>query len=271
MPAKTATHKKIPATQTTETATSPPATVGTPPVTQSPTATPNMTVPRAVLPNPGPVAPAGTVAFPAAAAPPAAPVASPSVPSALEGPPAVTIPAVPAGYVVANRHTVMGFYPNATELAAAPQVVTDLGNFADYLTVLGTSAPEASALAGSVTVGINWRNLRNACEAFTAYVKSQDALAWKAAFVGLDELKPLFLIAATKNPTLATTYAGLAAMFDAPKVIARSGAVTRKKTAKTKASAAATAAVAAKAAEAVAPPQAASAQAVTPKSVTVNA
>jgi len=219
MPAKTA-HKKNPATQTTTTATSPPAPVRPPSVTQIPTATPIMTVPTAVLPDP---------------APPAAPVASPSVPSALQGPPAVTIPAVPLGYVVANRHAVLGYYPNATELAAAPQVVTDLGNFADYLTVLGTSAPEAPALAGSVTVGIEWRNLRNACEVFTSYVKAQDAIAWKAALVGLDELKPLFQIAATKNPTLATKYPGLAAMFDASKVIARNAAATRKKTAKTKA------------------------------------
>ena len=61
----------------------------------------------------------------------------------------------------------------------------------------------------------------------------------------LDQLKPLFLIAVAKDPALATQYAGLAQMFDAPKAVAKQAVATRKKNAKTKAVAATAAAQAA--------------------------
>jgi hypothetical protein len=148
--------------------------------------------------------------------------------------------------------TFMGYHPSKTELSAAPRVLVDLGNFADYNSVLGSSAPPASSVSNAVSVAIQWRMQRGPTEAWDAYVKAQDGIAWKEALTLLDEVKALFLIAAAKNPTLTTTYPGLARMFDAPKVAAKQATSTRKKNAKTAAAATAAATTAA-AAPALAP------------------
>jgi serine/threonine-protein kinase len=66
-------------------------------------------------------------------------------------------------------------------------------------------------------------------------------MASQAAITLLDRVKPLLLIAAAANPTLATMYPGLAPMFNAPKLSARQAQVTKKKNATAAAASAAAA------------------------------
>jgi hypothetical protein len=88
-----------------------------------------------------------------------------------------------------------------------------------------------------------WRTTRMATESWASYVDTEDGLAWKSAFMLLRQLEPLFAAAVVRDPSLATTYPGLTRMFDAPKVIAKTGVATRKRSAKVKADNAAAAAV----------------------------
>ncbi len=101
--------------------------------------------------------------------------------------------------------------------------------------------------------------------AWDKYVTSQNGMAWKAATAQLDAFKPLFLMAVAKNPDLAVKYAGLARLFDAPKVVAKQAVATKKKNAATKA-----ATSAAQAAAVTSAVSAATATAVPKPAVTVN-
>jgi hypothetical protein len=169
----------------------------------------------------------------------------------VNAPPAVTILSPPAGFVAPKMSSFRGYHPSKTELAAAPGVISDLGKFADYVTVLGTSAPAASSVVEAITAAMGWRALRGPTEVWDTYVRAEDAMAWQVAITLLDRVKPLFLIAVAANPTLATMYPGLAQMFNAPKLSARQAQVTKKKNAKAavaSAAAAKSAAVAASAA-----------------------
>lgn len=135
-----------------------------------------------------------------------------------------------------------GCYPHKSELAAAPGVVTDLVKFVDYGVTLGTSAPPVAAVTAAINVALQWRAMRDSTETWDTYVRAEDAMAWQAAMTYLGDIKPLFLIAVSKNPSLVMTYPWLAQMFDAPKVSARQAKVTRKKNAKAAAASAAAAA-----------------------------
>jgi hypothetical protein len=177
-----------------------------------------------------------------------------------------------------------GHYPTKIELAAMAGAISDLGRFTDYATLLGTAATPAETFADALTTGVEWRSQRDSAEAWEAYAKAQDALAWKTAMTMMDEVKPLFLLAASKDATLVSTYPRLAQLLDAGKVIAKQANATKQKNAKTKAvnaaaaakaatdAATASAVAAATAAGEAAGKAAAATTAVTPgSSVTVNA
>jgi hypothetical protein len=177
----------------------------------------------------------------------------------------VTIPSPPTGFVELSLVDYRGFHVSKKEVAAASTAIADLASFTSYQALLGGSAPEASAVSSALSLGLGWRTLRDLTDTWDAYVRTQDAMAWKAALMLLDELKPLFLIAVAKNPELAAQYAGLARMFAVPKMSAEAAAVTRKKNA----TAAAAAAAAASTASAVATAKAEATAAVPAKVVTV--
>jgi hypothetical protein len=253
-------------------ATLPPGT--TLPVFQTPVATGDPTVTTNVTP---PVATSIPIPTPSGDTPAATTGTIPSAASTMVGAaPTVNAPAVPAGFVPpAPKRGRRGYMPNQSELEALPGLVADLGNFANYATVLGSSAPEASAVQGAVSAGIEWRNARTLAEAWDGYVRAKDALAWKAAGTLLDELKPLFVHAAVKDVTLPAKYPALAAFVTVAKEQAEEAVVTRKKNAQTKAAAASAAATAAAAAATASAVAAAKAEAVAAgplaKGVTVNA
>jgi hypothetical protein len=222
----------------------------TPPVSTNPAVPSNGAASAAATPTPTQPLPIGVVPVVSSPTPlPLPVVGSPVGTSALPGvvspPPDDDIPSVPTDFVPPNYHDFLGFHPSSRELDAAAQAIVDLQRFSDYVTVLGSAAPPAAALAAALTLGTEWRSMRNATQAWDEYARAQDAKAWKNALTLVDELKPLFLNAVVKNARLASQYPGLTQMFDAQKASARQGIATRKKNAKAKADAAAPAAQAA--------------------------
>jgi hypothetical protein len=207
------------------------------------------TTPKVIVP----VAPEGTTGLPKTgivsttlSTPlPASPLATPPVAAApaptfisldvAAGPPDVSIPPVPGGFEKSSMRPYHGSYPRTAELAAMPMVLADLSNFTDYATVLGSAAPDPTTLMSDLTVGLAWRSTRNASEAWTEYVKVADAMAWQAVTPALDALKPAFALALAKDPTLASKYRGLAALFSARKATAQAAVTTKQKKAKAKA------------------------------------
>jgi len=191
--------------------------------------------------------------------------------------PTSTAPAVPS---TAKSQTLKGFkgnYPNGLELQAMPGAMSDLGRFVDYTAMLGNAATPADTVVSLVTTGLAWRAQRDAAEAWDAYVKVEDGLAWRSAMNVLDEVRPLFLFAVSKNPELATVYPWLTQLFQAPKAVAKQANATKAKKAKvaktnttTAESNAVAAATAAAAAATAAADKATTATGTPSKSVTVN-
>jgi hypothetical protein len=141
---------------------------------------------------------------------------------------------VPAGWVAPGSSAYLGYIPSSRELAAATTAIADLTRFRDYAAVLGSAAPDTAAVASAISAGLQWREMLPAAAAWDAYVRAQNGMAWRAALTLLSELKPLFRAAAAKDLGLLAQYPGLAAMLDAPKVVARQSAATRKKRTKAK-------------------------------------
>jgi trimeric autotransporter adhesin len=240
-------------------------------------ASPTAAVPAAAVTLPVikiPVANGGTPATTTATSTTTVALPAPALASVPDTPPSQTAPTVPNGFSAPDMREFMGFRPNRTELSAMPAAINDLGNFVDYAALLGIGAPAATSVSGAITLGVQWRAQRGLAEAWDTYAKTQDAIAWKAALTLLEELKPLFLGAVVKKPELATTYPGLAQIFNAGKATSKQAEVTRKKNAKAAAVAAAATATAAQAAAvasaAAEATKAVATTAVTPKSVTVN-
>jgi len=182
------------------------------------------------------------------------------------GPPAVVTPSPPVGFVQPADGTGRGYRPSAHVLAAATTAIADLGSFDNYVALLGSAAPSAASISSAISILLAWRAVRTPAAAWDTYVRAQYALACKAALQLLDELKPLFLAAAAKDPALALTYQGLTEIFEAPNVVASKAAATRKRKAQQKA-------VAAKSIAAPSPAASGEAEATetTTKAVTINA
>jgi hypothetical protein len=234
--------------------------------TKSPSTTTSVKKRRSARVHAAPPTPAlpAAIVSPSYVAPPAtAPSAATAVatPSVVDQPPTLTYPAIPVTYLAPDKREVDGYYPSKMELAAMAGVVDDLNAFTDYSLTLGNKVAPAATLAGWISTALAWRALRNETEQWIAYVLGEDALSWKVALTGLDDLKPLFAFAASKDATLVTKYPSLAKLFGVSKTIAKAvkNAKVRKATKAKKAAAsaasdaAATAAAAAPAASASAP------------------
>jgi hypothetical protein len=275
-PSNTVTHPLVSssAVLTTPTETHPSVsqipTVTVAPPSDTPSATPSTTAALTPVAAPSGSIPAGssspTTSVPAALVP------MPNVP---DSPPSASIPTVPVDFTQPDAGEFRGYFPNKSEYATMPGVVSDLGRFVDYSSLLSTKATPAATIAASVSLGIQWRKVRDASAAWDAYVKTQDAVAWKGAMAYLEEIRPLFAFAVSKDPSLATTYAWLAKFFNAGKAPAKLAQVTKQKNAQTKAAADAAAAKAASDAATASAVAAAKAEATgtapPPKAVTVNA
>jgi len=176
-----------------------------------------------------------------AAANPTPPTTS-ALPNVADAPPSIAFPEVPDTFdpTMMTMAGLRGHFPNKLELAAMPGALNDLGRFTDYGTVIGNAAASVATLTSSIQVALRWRELRDATATWDEYVKVEDALAWKTAMGQLTEVRPIFLFAVSKNPSLATQYPWLAQLFDAAKVITKQASTTKAKKAKAATAAAST-------------------------------
>jgi hypothetical protein len=155
------------------------------------------------------------------------------VPMVGDDPPTARVPKVPLTFVPQGLSRFRGFYPNRLALAAMPGALVDLARFTDYDAKLGNATVATSAtVALSINRGIAWRKLRDASESWDAYVKTQDALAWKTAMTLLADVRTLFELAVSKNSSLAAAYPRLVELLDASKAGVKQAAVTRANKAK---------------------------------------
>ena len=140
-----------------------------------------------------------------------------------------TIPPVPAGFDPTSGSNYRGVQPRKSELVALPLAIRDLRSFTNYGAILGTVAPPLAELEQSFDVSNAWSSMRNESSAWDAYCRDQEGVAWRAMRALMSRLKPLFVLAAKANPSLATTYAGLAALLGAKTVSANKAVATKKK------------------------------------------
>jgi hypothetical protein len=111
---------------------------------------------------------------------------------------------------------------------SAPAVVTELRSKPSYASDLGARAPDPGPLATSIAFALAWTDQLLHAEAWYTYVKEQTQLAWQQSTKGVDALTRTFTFAAEGDPTIATTYPGIAKFIDARKLPSKLGAATKK-------------------------------------------
>jgi len=145
-------------------------------------------------------------------------------------PPATAnIPSVPDGFEPTNGTSYRGLVPRTSELVALPLAIQNLLSFTDYAALIGATAPPLAEVLQTFQVSNEWSSMRNASSAWDAYSRDQEGVAWRAMRAIMTRLKPAFALAVKTNPSVATTYAGLASLLGAKVVSAQKGAATRKK------------------------------------------
>ena len=175
-----------------------------------------------------------TKSKPAVAASPAAPAAASPAPAPSSGfiappPPGASIPPVPTGFEPTTGANYRGVQPRTAELVALPLAITNLADFTTYATVMGTSAPPLAEVQQTFEVSNAWAAMRNASSAWDAYSRDQEGVAWTAMRALMARLKPAFDLAVKANPSIGTTYAGLASLLGAKTVSAQKSVATKKR------------------------------------------
>ena len=146
-------------------------------------------------------------------------------------PPEVAVPRAPSGFVPSNPKDYRGFRPKSSELAVVPDVVLELGQFADYEEVFGRTAPPVENVSRALDAVAQWTALLAETSSWMEYVKSQEGMGWKDTLTLVDRLKAPFELASGHDPTLLSRYPALARLLGASKVIAKRAAATRKRNA----------------------------------------
>ena len=180
---------------------------------------------------------------------PTTPVPTTVVVSPSLQPPTVTLPAVPKGFVPVILKQYRGAHPKAAQITALPDAITELQQSAtSYANVFGAGVPTASRLAADLSTASQWTALRVELESFLVYVKSNEAITWKAGLAEIDQLDGVFKAIAGRNAALLAPFPALQKLLVVPETIGQAAAVTRARNAKAKATAAKTAAAPAPAA-----------------------
>jgi hypothetical protein len=143
-------------------------------------------------------------------------------------PSTANIPAVPSNFVPESGADYRGTSPRKAELVALPLALTDLANFANYATVIGTTAPPYETLMQMFAVTNAWSSMRTASSAWDAYCQEQEGICWRTMRGGMDRLRPAFTLAASGDPTLTTRFAGLTTLLGVKQAIAKKGVSTRR-------------------------------------------
>jgi hypothetical protein len=153
-------------------------------------------------------------------------VATPTGP--VDPPPANAVVPVPPAYSPPTPGEFKTVLPRQRELTALATAISDVTKFADFDTVMGSTAPSRAEVLQALTTGSKWTTQRQATQAWLRYAGLEEGLSWEVIRTQQDSLRPAFALAAKRNPALAEKYTGLAKLLAAPKTAAQQGAATRK-------------------------------------------
>jgi hypothetical protein len=159
----------------------------------------------------------------------AEPAAAPAPVLSVDPPPAgANIPTPPVGFTPATPGEFRSVVPRKSELAAMPQALIDLGKFTDFDKLFSGIGLTQAEITQCLFVGSLWSTMRASTSQWDEYSVLQEGYAWRAIRAILLRLEQAFLLAAQANPTLVSTYPGLAGLLGAKKSIAQRGASTRR-------------------------------------------
>jgi hypothetical protein len=189
----------------------------------------------AVSPTPIPLVP--TASFPMSGTPltvplPSAPSTTSSMVVLSTAVPTVSIPIPPLGYNPVLLVAYRGYHPRVAQVAAIPDAVNELRGSTAYTDNLGPAAPQASPFAQSLEDAVGWTNMRIQVETFLGYVKSQEAVAWKAGLTKIDQAKALYDVMLVGNAKLPDLIPAVSRLLTVTSEISQKGAVTRARKAK---------------------------------------
>ena len=143
-------------------------------------------------------APQPSVAASTAAAQPSAPSAAAVAAAAnatpnivlVQLPPAdANIPVPPKGFVPTLGTDYRGIVPKKAEMAVLPQVLQELGRFANWTQVFGTTAPPLPSLQQTLNAALEWSLMRNSTDAWDLYSRTMEGIAWTEARAMMDRFK----------------------------------------------------------------------------------
>jgi hypothetical protein len=176
--------------------------------------------------------PKGTPTVPVSSPVTAVPSAPPTTSSTVvlsTSPPVVNIPAAPAGFVPVNLLDYKGAHPKTGQVAAVPDAVAELTGSTTYATTFGPAAPEVGSFVQQLDDAVGWTQLRNEVEAFLLYVRSQEAVAWKAGLTQIDQAKAVYDITLVRNPSVPVLFPALTRLLEVTNAIGLKSAAARKR------------------------------------------
>jgi hypothetical protein len=144
-------------------------------------------------------------------------------------PPVVNIPVPPTEVMPIDLGDYRGTHPKAAQSAAAPDVVLELSNTTVWESTFGPAAPAVAPFAQVLKDAVGWSALRNALETYLVYVKSQEAVQWKAGLLKMEQVKPFYNLAVAHDATVADAFPALTRLLGAQSVIAKRAAASRKR------------------------------------------
>jgi hypothetical protein len=145
----------------------------------------------------------------------------------LSAPPEVALPIPRRGFSLPDSRAYRGFYPTRDEAAKAEEAAADLRRI-NLTKLFGSLAPSGPELATAVENAVLWLRARDAAAQWDEFVRAHYGMAWRHALTELERLRGPFQLAAERDPSLATKFAGLAEMLAAPKAIAKQSSATRR-------------------------------------------
>jgi hypothetical protein len=114
---------------------------------------------------------------------------------------------------------------------AAPQAAEEIRTATTYESTFGSLAPAAAPLSDAISFAAAWSAKRASAEAWRAYTRQQEDLAWRFAQGKLDSLRPSYVAATSLDPAVSSQFSKVTQLF-APRSAAASKAAASKKAAK---------------------------------------
>jgi hypothetical protein len=194
----------------------------------SPAPVSSSSVAEEVKPPPAAVTPAPVAPPAATPAPVAQPPASVASIVFIKPPPAdANIPTPPEGATNANGVDYRAALPKKLELSAMPDVVAELQRFANYTEIFGKTAPPLEYVLQTAIAAAEWSAMRVLTEAWDAYSRTQEGASWADFRIIMEAMSPALDLAVKTDGTVSRQYPAIVRLFDAKRVIAKRGVVTR--------------------------------------------